>query len=302
MQQIGQNKAKSELTNIVITPKHLEKQALKARKKTNPIIAQVNNFWVLHKKLLIRVIFALLVLILLTTSFNYRAEIGKGFKAVSSAFTGEFAQLGFAISEISITGQDLTNESDVVKALEINEASSTITFNSNEARGRLLQLPSIKSATIRKIYPSQIVINIIEKKSVARWRVAGKTYIIDAKGDRIASAVDGVDDGLMLVIGVGAEKNANVIVQTIKEYSSINEGLVALSKIADRRWDLLYNNGLRVQLPEFGVAKALNKLVEYQKEYSLLDRDLSLIDLRVEGDLVVRLIKREEEISVEETN
>ena len=301
MQQIGQDN-NSDLTNIVVTPKHLEKQTLKARKKTNPIIAQANNFWVLHKKLLIRVILALLVFILLAATFNYRAEIGKGFKAISSTFSGEFAQLGFAIDEISITGQDLTNESDVVKALEINEASSTISFNSNEARERLLQLPSVKSATIRKIYPSQIVINLIEKKPVARWRVAGKTYVIDAKGDRLAIAVDGVDDGLMLVIGVGAEKNANVIVQTIKRYSSINEGLVALSKIADRRWDLLYNNGLRVQLPEFGVAKALAKLVEYQKEYSLLDRDVSLIDLRLEDELVVRLIKREEEISVKETN
>jgi len=301
LQQIGQDN-NSDLTNIVVTPKHLEKQTLKARKKTNPIIAQANNFWVLHKKLLIRVILALLVFILLAATFNYRAEIGKGFKAISSTFSGEFAQLGFAIDEISITGQDLTNESDVVKALEINEASSTISFNSNEARERLLQLPSVKSATIRKIYPSQIVINLIEKKPVARWRVAGKTYVIDAKGDRLAIAVDGVDDGLMLVIGVGAEKNANVIVQTIKRYSSINEGLVALSKIADRRWDLLYNNGLRVQLPEFGVAKALAKLVEYQKEYSLLDRDVSLIDLRLEDELVVRLIKREEEISVKETN
>jgi cell division protein FtsQ len=68
-----------------------------------------------------------------------------------------------------------------------------------------------------------------------------------------------------------------------------------LSRIADRRWDLIYRNGMRVQLPEMGVAQAFAALDDYQKQYALLDRDLSLIDLRVSGTLVVRLVNAGQE-------
>ena len=63
---------------------------------------------------------------------------------------------------------------------------------------------------------------------------------------------------------------------------------MALSRIADRRWDLIYDTGLRVQLPEQGVAQALAHLVSYQDDYQLLDRDVSVIDLRIESVVAVR--------------
>jgi cell division protein FtsQ len=63
---------------------------------------------------------------------------------------------------------------------------------------------------------------------------------------------------------------------------------VALSRIADRRWDMIYETGLRVQLPELGVARALRNLVMYQDDYQLLDRDITVIDLRVDNLVALR--------------
>ena len=63
---------------------------------------------------------------------------------------------------------------------------------------------------------------------------------------------------------------------------------MALSRIADRRWDLIYRNGLRVQLPESGVAQALDRLDIYQAQYALLDRDVTQIDLRVPGIVTLK--------------
>jgi cell division protein FtsQ len=53
---------------------------------------------------------------------------------------------------------------------------------------------------------------------------------------------------------------------------------------------------LRVQLPELGVAQALRKLDMYQTEYQLLDRDVTVIDLRVDSLVAVRPAEIEEEI------
>jgi cell division protein FtsQ len=46
-------------------------------------------------------------------------------------------------------------------------------------------------------------------------------------------------------------------------------------------------------LPEQGVAQALAKLAGYQSQFQLLDRDLTVIDLRVDSVVAVRPTKRE---------
>ena len=63
----------------------------------------------------------------------------------------------------------------------------------------------------------------------------------------------------------------------------------ALSRVGDRRWDLIFYSGLRVQLPESGVAQALVQLDQYQADDQLLDRDVTVIDLRVPGMLSLKL-------------
>ncbi|RYE82244.1 MAG: cell division protein FtsQ, partial [Hyphomicrobiales bacterium] len=68
----------------------------------------------------------------------------------------------------------------------------------------------------------------------------------------------------------------------------LQKDLAALSRIGDRRWDLIYFTGLRVQLPEQGVAQALDNLAMYQRDASLLDRDVTLIDLRVPGTVALK--------------
>ena len=51
---------------------------------------------------------------------------------------------------------------------------------------------------------------------------------------------------------------------------------------------MIYDTGLRVQLPEQGVAQALDRLDLYQRDYALLDRDVTLVDLRVPEMVAVR--------------
>jgi cell division protein FtsQ len=78
------------------------------------------------------------------------------------------------------------------------------------------------------------------------------------------------------------------MVNSLNRYQLLKKDLAALSRIGDRRWDLIYYSGLRVQLPELGVAQALERLESYQRDYALLDRDVTLIDMRVEGVLALK--------------
>ena len=115
---------------------------------------------------------------------------------------------------------------------------------------------------------------------VARWRVDGVTFVVDAEGEQIGED-RGAYGELPLVIGDGAADNALAMIRVLSQFPDLQQGLVALSRIADRRWDMIYESGLRVQLPEAGIAQALVQLNSFQGNYQLLDRDVTLIDLRV---------------------
>lgn len=219
--------------------------------------------------------------------------IGNGVAALSTLAQGRFAEAGLSVGEISISGQTLTSEQAIFDALGIQPDTSTLAFDVEAARERIAALPAIDTVTVRKTYPADVTVSVTERIPVARWRVDGITFVIDATGAQIGEDRGAYGD-LPLVIGDGAADDALVMIRALNHFPQLQAGLVALSRIADRRWDMIYDTGLRVQLPEQGVAQALGKLANYQAQYQLLDRDVTVIDLRVDSVVAVRPTKRED--------
>src|SRR6185369_16457468 len=102
-------------------------------------------------------------------------------------------------------------------------------------------------------------------------------------------ADDGSFRSLPLVVGQGAADDATVMIRALDKYPALTEDLAALSRVGDRRWDLIFYSGLRVQLPESGVAQALAQLDESERDAQLLDRDVTVVDLRVPGLVSLKL-------------
>ena len=242
---------------------------------------------VLHGAIIRRAAFAALILAGAVGLYQVREPMGHLVSTATVFAQGGFAEAGLSIDAISISGQSLTPEQDIFDALGIQPDASTLAFDVAAARERVAELPAIETVTVRKTYPAAVDVLVTEKVPVARWRVDGVTFVIDARGDQIGEDRGNYTD-LPLVIGDGAADNALVMIRALANFPTLENGLIALSRIADRRWDMIYDTGLRVQLPEQGVAQALRKLANYQAQYQLLDRDVSMIDLRVESVVAVR--------------
>ncbi len=253
----------------------------------------LKHTWVLHRTNMVRLIAALIVALVLAAGFQVRGGIPQAALDIGDVLAGRFAQTGFGIEEIAITGHVMAEESDIAAALGINSSTNTFNFDVEAARLRLLELPAIADVRLRKIYPSRLIIEVSEVVPVARWRVDGVTFVIDGAGVQIADASI-ADDNLPLIIGDGAADDAQVIIRALERFPVLLDGLLATSRIGDRRWDLIYETGLRVQLPEKGLGQALQNLNSAQSEQQLLDRDLVLIDMRVAGLMALRLAQRDE--------
>ncbi|RYE07925.1 MAG: FtsQ-type POTRA domain-containing protein [Hyphomicrobiales bacterium] len=252
--------------------------------------ARINfgHAWVLHRKIIVRAVAAGVVLFGVVGAYEAREAITAGAIAVSNMAQGEFARAGFGIAKINITGQVLTSEATILKALALEAGTSTLNFDADAALERIELIPSIKSATVRKIYPGELVVSVEEKVPMARWRIGDATYLVDENGGPVARD-DGSFRELPLVVGEGAADDAMIMIRTLDRYPALTADLAALSRIGDRRWDLIFYSGLRVQLPESGVAQALNQLDMYQATGQLLDRDVNVIDMRVPGMVSLKL-------------
>jgi cell division protein FtsQ len=244
--------------------------------------------WILHRRLMLRAAAAGIVAVTAVGLYEGRDQVSAGAMAVYSMAQGEFARAGFGISSINITGQTLTSEAAILKALEIDRLTSTLNFDADAALARIETIPSVASANLRKVYPSGLAVSIVEKEPMARWRIGDKTWLVDENGSPII-ADDGSFRTLPLVVGEGAADDATVMIRALGQYPALKEDLAALSRVGDRRWDLIFYSGLRVQLPESGVAQALAQLSQYQADYQLLDRDVNVIDLRVSGMISLKL-------------
>jgi cell division protein FtsQ len=250
-------------------------------------LVRVNHIWVLHKQRIVQVFGAILALLAFAGLIAAKDVIWEGGVTAFKFVQGEFAAAGFGIDSIEISGQVLTKDADIITLLTVGTGNSTLTFDAQKAQARLEWLRSVKSATVRKVYPNRVIVSIVEKTPVLRWRIGSTTWLLDERGDKIGTDIASYTE-LPLVIGQGAADDAVPMVRLLARHEKVGDGLAALSRIGDRRWDLIYRNGLRVQLPETGVAQALDRLDIYQAQYQLLDRDVTQIDLRVPGMVTLK--------------
>jgi cell division protein FtsQ len=257
---------------------------------------KARHTWVLHKRLITRAAMALLCAVLLAGAFQARGGIMTAVHGVGDLLNGRMASLGFGIDAITITGQSIASEKSIIAALELDPHMSTIQFDVDAARAKIEALSAIASADIRKVYPNGLQISVVEAVPTARHWIDGQVYLIDARGEVLAGALE-TDADLPLVIGEGAGDDAMPMIRALEGFPELTTDLAALSRVADRRWDLVYTTGLHVKLPERGVAAALDNLSRLEAQSRILERDLDVIDLRVAGEVVVRVTEREDETS-----
>ncbi len=282
MQQVG---AKGFANAQPVDPRQFPIPLAKPARRR--MLVAAGHMWVLHRKQIVRVWGLLLALVAVVGLYQARDMLATGAGLAFRFVQGEFAEAGFGLDSIEVTGQTLTSDAEIATLLTAGMGNSTLTFDVQKAQARLSWLAAVESAKVRKIYPDRIVVELVEHKPAVRWRVGETTWLLDERGRRIGTDIASYTD-LPLVIGQGAADDAVPMVRIMERHPQLMDGLAALSRIGDRRWDLIYRSGLRVQLPEQGVALALNRLEDYQRDYRLLERDVTQIDLRVPGFVALK--------------
>ena len=221
-------------------------------------------------------------------------------KAMTSA-GADLGRAGFAVNGYQITGiRNMKRELvDEVVAGELrraaDEAGSSkppqLLVNVSAIRDRLLQFGWVRDARISRRMPDTLVIDIVERKPAALWQDKQQLALVDASGvvlDRVP--ITQMPD-LPLLIGPGANTQAVQLTQLMDGVPTLKPQLASATWVGGRRWDLNFQSGETVSLPEGEVAAkaALTKFANLDKSAGLLGRKVIRFDLRKPGQMTVRL-------------
>lgn len=202
--------------------------------------------------------------------------------------------VGLTATDIIITGQVETTEADVLSVLPLTETRSLVGFDANDARESILQLPWVKEATLRKLYPGKLLVSIKEKTAFAVWQHGDELSVVEQNGDLISRF--GISDlmsnrfgHLPHLVGEGAAKSASQILPLFASHPRLANLARAYVRVADRRWDVKMQGGVRIKLPEHGLRSAVSKIANMEAAHQILGRQISTLDLRLEDRLIVQL-------------
>jgi cell division protein FtsQ len=243
---------------------------------------------------------AALGLFLLVIGLVVLIALGIPSKAATAAGAA-MGRAGFAVNGYQIVGithmkRELVDEvvtDELHRAAEESGATkpAQLLVDVSAIRNRLLQYGWVKDARVSRRLPDTLVIDIVERRPAALWQDKDQLALIDAKGvvlDRVP--ITQMPD-LPLLIGPGANEQAEALAALMAGVPTLKPQLASATWVGGRRWDLNFQTGETLALPEGDLAAttALQKFANLDKSSGLLGRGVIRYDLRLPGKMIARL-------------
>lgn len=194
----------------------------------------------------------------------------------------------FPIKEVKIAGINHIERQEIKQSLLPLVNKGFFIVDVALIKERLMQFSWVADASVRRIWPNKIYIQVQEKLPLARWN---KTSLLTTSGEIFTPARETHPTGLPQFIGPEGEH-----VQMLNYYIRIHDILTPLHfQIAQLEltpswsWNLTLTNGMKLNM---GYKDSLTRISHFVKVYPKIvgDRasEVAYVDLRYPNGLAVR--------------
>lgn len=210
---------------------------------------------------------------------------------VGTAVAESVGRAGFRVDQIEVTGLKRMDRMTVYAIATDQRSRAMPLVDLNQVRDRLLDYGWIADARVSRRMPDTLVVDIVERTPAAIWQNNGQLMLIDAEGVLLEPVSADAMPALPLVIGDGANAREPQYRRLIEVAPALRPRIKAAVWIGDRRWDVLFEGGERLQLPEGeqAAARAIAKFAELEGKDRLLGRGYLRFDMRDPTKMVVRM-------------
>ncbi|MHA6720882.1 cell division protein FtsQ/DivIB [Sphingomonas sp. RS6] len=197
---------------------------------------------------------------------------------------------GLRVDEIQIDGLKRMDRATVYDQVLDQDSRAMPLVNLNDVRDRLLKFPWVRDARVSRRLPSTLQITIDERTPAAIWQNHGQLMLIDPTGVPLEPVSLAAMPNLPLLIGEDANSQEPARRHLLDTQPALKPLVKAVTWVGNRRWDIIFTSGEKLQLPEGEAASiaALRKFVQIDAAQRLLGRGYLGFDMRDPSKLIVR--------------
>ncbi|WP_340265490.1 cell division protein FtsQ/DivIB [Sphingobium mellinum] len=215
-----------------------------------------------------------------------------GVPAMAGQKAAEIASsAGFEVQKVEVRGVERMDELPIYNIALGQVNRSMLALDLPKVRGEMLKLGWVKDARISRRLPDTLVVDIVERDPVAVWQHDGQLHLIDVAGVVLQPVSPGAMPDLPLVVGPNANRETANLNKLMENAPALKPMLAGATWVGDRRWDLRFQSGETLSLPEGDRASA-TALVNFARMDGinrLLGRGIVKFDMRDPDRFVLRL-------------
>jgi cell division protein FtsQ len=201
------------------------------------------------------------------------------------------SRAGFEVAKVEVRGVERMDELPVYNIALGQVDRSMLALDLPKVRAEMLKLGWVKDARISRRLPDTLVVDIVEREPVAVWQHDGQLHLIDVGGAVLQSVSTSAMPDLPLVVGPNANQQTAGLNRLMENAPALKPMLAGATWVGNRRWDLRFQSGETLSLPEGDKASA-GALVNFARMDGvnrLLGRGIVKFDMRDPDRFVLRL-------------
>lgn len=195
---------------------------------------------------------------------------------------------GYVVGWVDLAGASRISAEEVAELIGAAPGTGLAAIDPQDARARLEALSWVEQAQVLRLWPDRVAVILTEREPYALWQHNQVHHVIDRSGVVIADADPAEFADLPIVIGEGAPVEAAALISILDLHPDIASRTTHRVRVGERRWSLRLESGGEVLLPEADPGGALAQLSAMHAERGVLDYEAQIIDLRVDGEMVLR--------------
>ncbi|MGG7643941.1 cell division protein FtsQ/DivIB [Rhodovulum sp. YNF3179] len=187
----------------------------------------------------------------------------------------------FMVDLMRIEGASPELSADIREILPVDFPVSSFDLELDHMRAQVAGLDAVAGAELRVVAGGVLEVSVDERLPAVVWRSREGLELLDEGGHRVAAipARDARPD-LPLVAGDGADRVVAEALQVLAAATPIGDRVRGLTRMGERRWDLVLDRDQRIMLPERNPVAALERVIALDDAQDVLARDVSVVDMR----------------------
>jgi cell division protein FtsQ len=197
------------------------------------------------------------------------------------------------LSKLVVTGErHYTRNDDIRQAiLALGSPGTFMTQDVNIIQSQIERLPWIKQASVRKQWPDELKIHLVEYVPIARWN---DQHMVDSDGNAFSVPAERTSKQNLPML-YGPEGSENEVLQSYRDMGQMlardKFTLKVAAMTARRSWQLTLNNDIKLDLGRGDTMKRLERFIELypvlQQQAQTDGKRISYVDLRYDSGAAV---------------